>query len=110
MDPGPERDAVMRLVEWAQDWMDAPVLESSQVVHVTDQFAAALVEGMDNAAMTEGERVCFGLGFMECARWVHQQLVEWGIHDEEAPAFLCESAGLISGVVASKATGGSWRP
>ena len=97
----------MALADWAAEWADAPVLKDQPgVIAITDQYAAGLMDSWDTAGMSESERVTFGLGVLAMARWVHHQLIEWDIHDDEGPAFLCESTGLISSTVARKATGG----
>jgi hypothetical protein len=107
MNPQHEREAVLALADWASDWSESPAFaEHPHVVAVTDQYAAALLESWTESGMTESERITFGLGVLAAARWVHNQLIEWNIHDEDGPAFLCESVGVISATVARKATGG----
>lgn len=103
MKPNFEREAVMELVEYAEDWEAAPFHGSPVVIHTIDQIAARVMEQFDEAGMTESERITFGLGFIACSQQLHNQIEDWNLHQGDGLA-LCEAIGLVAGTVARKVT------
>lgn len=97
-----EHDAVMWLAEFAEHWSDAPLIEIPAVSAAMDQFAAGTLDHMRDAGMTEGERICFGLGFMMSATHLHDQIEHSGLHDDEDIGKVCEATGMFAGTVAAK--------
>jgi hypothetical protein len=99
MNPKAEREIVMELAEAAEHWRIAPLMGDPSVIHTTDQIAARVLDSMDQAGMTESERITFGLGFLACSQQLHGQVEDWDLHYADGLA-ICESIGLVAGTVA----------
>jgi hypothetical protein len=98
-----EHNAVMWLADFAEHWSEAPLLDIPGIRAAVDQWESGQAQNLNEAGMTEGERIAFGLGFMLCATRLHEQIEMAGMHDDVDVASVCEATGMFAGTVVSKA-------